>query len=120
MAAQDFKKNDFVIEYKGKVMYTKNKENIDWNDRYIHKINDKWIISGRMVGNEAVWINHDCKPKANLRSEIWEVNKEKRIIMTANRNISIGEHLTFDYSNGYGLKGFTCSVKNCDRHKIKQ
>ena len=52
-------------------------------------------IDARKVGGVARYINHSCDPNCNV--ERWKVRGIMRAAVVANKDISAGTELSFDY-----------------------
>lgn len=59
------------------------------------RIDDDRVIDATLCGGLARYINHSCNP--NCVAETVEVDRDCRIIIFANRRISRGEELAYDY-----------------------
>lgn len=59
------------------------------------RIDDDRVIDATLCGGLARYINHSCNP--NCVAETVEVERDLRIIIFANRRISRGEELAYDY-----------------------
>lgn len=92
-ATAPFKKGEFVIEYTGKKIPTKEADEL--TTRYLFEIDKDWTIDGSPRSNIARYINHSCDP--NCESD----TVEGKIIITAIRDIQPGEELSFDYGEEY-------------------
>lgn len=62
------------------------------------RIDDDVVIDATLIGNAARFVNHSCDP--NCASRIISVEGIKHIVIFAERNIEIGEELTYDYKVG--------------------
>uniref|UniRef100_A0A8R1IT98 Histone-lysine N-methyltransferase n=1 Tax=Caenorhabditis japonica TaxID=281687 RepID=A0A8R1IT98_CAEJA len=103
-AKNDISMGEFIIEYKGEIIrselcevrevrYTAHNRGV-----YMFRIDEEWVIDATMAGGPARYINHSCDP--NCSTQILDAMsgaREKKIIITANRPISAGEELTYDY-----------------------
>lgn len=89
----DIKKGDFILEYTGTKMPTKDANEL--KSRYLFEINDEWTIEGSARSNTARYINHSCDP--NVEAEI----RDGHIMIDAVRAIKKGEELTIDYGGEY-------------------
>jgi len=77
---------------------------------YIFDLNKKLDLDGNVPNNIAKYINHSCKPNAevdNIRGKIWVIAKRK---------ISEGEEISYDY--GYDFEDYEdhpchCSFEDC-------
>jgi SET domain-containing protein len=100
-ATKKIKQGQRVIEYRG--------ERIDWpealrrhphdplqpNHTFYFTLDDKTVIDGNARGNDARWINHGCDP--NCEAELVTEKGALRVFISALRDISAGEELTYDY-----------------------
>lgn len=99
-----------ITEYVGDVDYLKNRENDDGDSMMtlLHADNpsQSLVICPDMRGNIARFINginnhtQEGRKKQNLKCVRYDVNGECRVLLIANRDISKGERLYYDY-NGY-------------------
>jgi uncharacterized protein len=86
-----------ILEYTGSVITWKQAKKLpphnpdDPNHTFFFHIDNKHVINGLDGGNAAKWINHACGPNC----EADEV--DKRIFITALRDIEPGEELNYDY-----------------------
>ena len=77
---------------------------------YIFELNGRHDLDGSTEGNVARLINHSCRPNCRtetIRGHIWII---------AQRDISEGDELTFDYGYGYAewrLHPCRCGTKGC-------
>ncbi|KAI9700580.1 MAG: histone methyltransferase set1 [Bogoriella megaspora] len=94
--------NDMIIEYVGEKIrqrvadlretrYTKQ----GIGSSYLFRIDEDNIIDATKKGGIARFINHSCMP--NCTAKIINVDKEKRIVIYASRDIAKHEELTYDY-----------------------
>ena len=100
-AKEDIPKGTKIIEYIGQV--------IDWDEalrRHPHDpsqpnhtfyfgLEDGCVIDAKYGGNEAMWINHSCKPNCQALEE--DAKQGTRVFLYALKNISKGEELFYDY-----------------------
>ena len=113
-AVKDISKGKKIIEYTG--------ERISWKvavDRHPHDpsqpnhtfyfgLEDESTIDAKFGGNEAMWINHSCKPNCQSLEE--DAGKKTKVFLYAKKNIKAGEELFYDY--GLQLEGkITKAVK---------
>lgn len=59
------------------------------------RMDENRVIDATLCGGLARYINHSCNP--NCVAETVEVDRDLRIIIFANRRISRGEELAYDY-----------------------
>ena len=96
-AIQPIAEGESIIEYTGKMITWKQAQKLpphnpdEPNHTFFFHIDDKHVIDGNDGGNAAKWINHACGPNC----EADEV--DKRIFITALRDIEPGEELNYDY-----------------------
>ena len=87
------KKGQFIIRYSGKKIPTKLTDDMD--TRYLFEINERWTIDGSNRRNRARYINHACRPNA-------EVYFVKHVIkVRAIKNIKAGDEITYHYGRNY-------------------
>lgn len=92
-ALKPIKKGDFIAYYSGRVITTKEADEL-WT-KYLFEINNRWTVDGSNRRNVARYINHSCRPNAET-----DVKKHK-IIITAIRSIQPGDEITYNYGRGY-------------------
>ncbi|KAI9046494.1 hypothetical protein LZ554_009241 [Drepanopeziza brunnea f. sp. 'monogermtubi'] len=101
-AMENINQNDMIIEYVGeKVRQTVAdlrehrylKSGI--GSSYLFRIDESTVIDATKKGGIARFINHSCMP--NCTAKIITVEKGKRIVIYALRDISQNEELTYDY-----------------------
>ncbi len=113
-AKEPIARGDFVIEYVGKILTTKEAEN--HLGKYLFEVNSKWTIDGATRSNTARYINHSCKP--NCEVEI----KKNRVLIFAKRAIPVGEELSYDYGKEYVdefIKPYGCKCGKCKGVAVK-
>lgn len=107
-ARRPFKKDEFVAEYTGRKISTKEADAL--TTKYLFEIDDDWTIDGSPRSNIARYMNHSCDP--NCESDV----VDGKILITALRDIEPGEELTFDYGEEYFdefIKPFGCKCSKC-------
>src|SRR6185503_7561421 len=82
-ARRTFKKGEFVAEYTGHLLPTKEADEL--GTRYLFEIDKDWTVDGSPRSNIARYMNHSCDP--NCETDIIE----RRIMIFAIRDIEIGE-----------------------------
>ncbi|KAI7883360.1 hypothetical protein K492DRAFT_144069 [Lichtheimia hyalospora FSU 10163] len=94
--------NDMVIEYVGEMIRQqvaeereKRYERCGIGSSYLFRVDDDTVIDATKKGNIARFINHCCSP--NCSAKIITVDKQKKIVIYANRDIEPGEEITYDY-----------------------
>ena len=113
--------DQFVIEYKGEMISypmcldrIKSAQEKCMTNFYMLTIDKFFIVDACIRGNSARFMNHSCDP--NCRTEKRIINGETRIGLFANRDISLGEELTFDYQLdclGNDRLACKCRANNC-------
>ncbi|KAG1521954.1 hypothetical protein G6F47_002598 [Rhizopus delemar] len=94
--------NDMVIEYVGEMIRQqvaeereKQYERCGIGSSYLFRVDDDTVIDATKRGSIARFINHCCSP--NCSAKIITVDKQKKIVIYANRDIEPGEEITYDY-----------------------
>jgi SET domain-containing protein len=113
-AVEPIRKGKFIIEYWGKRVLWEKVENV-WN-KYLFEISKKWAIDGTDRRNTARYINHSCRPNAEVRIY------GGRIRIYAKKNIPPGNEITYDYGEEYfdeilKPKGCKCAACLAKRRK---
>lgn len=62
---------------------------------YLMSLSSREVVDPTERGNMARFINHSCEP--NCRTEKWNLLGEIVVGIFAQKNIQVGEELTFDY-----------------------
>jgi len=94
--------NDMIIEYVGEKVrqqvadlrehrYLKS----GIGSSYLFRIDESTVVDATKKGGIARFINHSCMP--NCTAKIITVEKSKRIVIYALRDIAQNEELTYDY-----------------------
>lgn len=102
------KKGACIIEYVGKILTEK--EEYNSNSLYLFEVTKKVTLDGRPKFNKAGYINHSCRPNAEV--EIYK----RRVYVMARRNIKVGEEITYDYGMEYWkehVKPKGCKCEKC-------
>jgi histone-lysine N-methyltransferase MLL3 len=100
-AARDIEKHQMIIEYIGEVIRSdltdiREKRYEDQNRGiYMFRLDDERVLDATMCGGMARYINHSCAP--NCVTETVDVDRDLHIIIFANRRISRGDELCYDY-----------------------
>jgi uncharacterized protein len=104
------KKGQFIIRYTGKKIRTDSADDLD--TRYLFEINTRWTIDGSNRRNRARYINHSCRPNA-------EVYFVKHVIkIRAIKNIKPGDEITYHYGRNYFnafIKSVGCKCVACKK-----
>jgi SET domain-containing protein len=109
------KSGQFIIRYHGRKIPTESTEGLD--TRYLFEINNRWTIDGASRSNRARYINHACRPNA----EVYIV--KLMIKIRAIKNIKPGDEITYHYGRNYVdafIKPVGCKCLACARKKAKE
>jgi SET domain-containing protein len=113
-ACVSIKKGQFIIRYNGKKLTTEQADRLD--NRYLFEVNARWTIDGSDRRNRARYINHACRPNA-------EVYFVKHVIkIRAIKNIKPGDEITYHYGRDYFdsfIKGVGCKCRACAKKAAK-
>jgi SET domain-containing protein len=108
------RKGQFILRYSGRKIPTDSADDLD--TRYLFEINTRWTIDGATRRNRARYINHSCRPNA-------EVYFVKHIIkIRAIRNIKPGDEISYHYGRNYFeafIKDAGCRCLACARKKAR-
>jgi SET domain-containing protein len=100
-----------IIEYVGeKITKTESLRRCEANNEYIFALDAAHDLDGKVDWNPARRLNHSCAPNCEA---LWE---EGRIWITTQRDIRVGEEITFNY--GYDLEHYQehpchCGAAGC-------
>ena len=113
-ARAPIKKGQFIIRYGGKKIRTEDTESLD--TRYLFEINNRWTIDGSSRSNRARYINHACRPNA-------EVYFVKHVIkIRAIKNIKPDDEITYHYGRDYFdsfIKEVGCKCMACRKKRAE-
>lgn len=107
-AGEDIPKGKCIIEYVGRVI--SKEEETTSRSKYLFEVNRNKTLDGKPRINKAGYINHSCRPNAEI--EI----RDKRVFVMALRKIRAGEELNYDYGEEYfdeHIKPFGCRCDKC-------
>jgi uncharacterized protein len=109
------RKGQFIVGYSGRRIRTETADDLD--TRYLFEINTRWTIDGATRRNTARYINHSCRPNA-------EVYFVKHVIkIRAIKNIKAGDEITYHYGRNYFeafIKPGGCKCLPCAQKRAKQ
>ena len=108
------RKGQFIARYNGRKIRTETADDLD--TRYLFEINSRWTIDGASRRNTARYINHSCRPNA----EVYFVGHAIKI--WAIRNIKSGDEITYHYGRNYVeafIKPEGCRCLRCARRKAR-
>lgn len=104
----DIPKGACIIEYRGNILSKQEEE--DSNSLYLFDAEGGVTIDGAPRWNTARYINHSCRPNAEI-----DIYKH-RVYVMAKRNIKAGEELNYDYDKEYWkeyIKPKGCKCAKC-------
>jgi SET domain-containing protein len=110
-AKTDFRRGERVIEYLGeKIDKAESLRRCELDNQFIFSLNDHEDLDGSVEWNPARFLNHSCSPNCDAEMD------NGRIWISANRDIRVGEELTFNY--GFDLEDYRdypchCGSPNC-------
>merc|ERR1719320_350266 len=120
-AARDLERGQMIVEYIGEVIRGEltdlREKRYESQNRgiYMFRLDDDRVVDATMTGGVARYINHCCDP--NCVTETVEL-ADWHIIIFANRRISRGEELSYDYKFDYEDDNkipCLCGAKNCKK-----
>ena len=95
-ATKLIKRHGYIATYRGKLLPNEEAERREMRGaKYMFELNSKWTIDGSPRWNVARYINHSCWPNAK------PVTRKGKIVIVAQRDISPGEEITYDYGKEY-------------------
>ena len=108
-ACEDIPKDACIVEYTGRVVSAKEKEND--RGRYNFWVSATKMVNGNVRSNRARYINHSCRPNCTAEGP------RGRVFILARRRIKAGEELTYNYGKEYFdafIKPKGCRCAKCD------
>ena len=118
-ATRAIKKGTKIIRYFGPLLDSRKKKDDAIENKYLFELTNRWTIDGSVRKNIARYINHACKPNAEL-----DVKPRKRkVVIRAIKNIEPGEEINYDYGTDYFkayLKPIGCKCDACERKRRKK
>jgi uncharacterized protein len=109
-ATKQFKKGELIIEYIGE--HLTNDEADRRGGKYLFILNDDIVVDGKGRDNIARYVNHSCKPNAEVEID----EKKKRIFIHAKKKIAPGDEIAYDYGKEYWneyIKPHGCRCHAC-------
>jgi len=113
-ARQAIKKGRYIARYSGRKLANDKADEL--NNKYLFELNNRWTIDGSSRRNLARYINHSCRPNA----EVYFVRHVIKI--RALRNIKAEEEITYNYGRDYFdcfIRAVGCKCIACLRKKAK-
>jgi SET domain-containing protein len=107
-ATSPIRKGAFIVRYTGRLVSNDRADEID--NRYLFELNSRWSIDGASRRNVARYINHSCRPNA----EVYFMGRAIKI--RARRNIEAGEEIAYDYGRDHFnafIKPKGCKCEKC-------
>ena len=107
-ATRTIKRGTFLAYYRGRKLRSHEADEIA--NKYLFEINSRWTIDGSNRRNVARYINHSCRPNAEV--EI----KGHEIVISARKTIQEGDEITYNYGRNYFnayIKDKGCLCTHC-------
>ena len=116
-ATKPIKKGTKIVRYIGPLLDSRNEKHDAIENKYLFELNGRWTIDGSVRKNLARYINHSCRPNA----EVYFVKHAIKI--RAIKNIKPGDEITYHYGRDYfdsfirdvGCKCRACAKKRAER-----
>jgi hypothetical protein len=115
-ATKEIKKGTRIVEYFGRMLDCKIKEQDAIENKYLFELNGRWTIDGSARRNTARYANHSCRP--NAESDVQPRNR--KVYIQAIKTIQPGEEITYDYGKDYFnsyLKPIGCKCPFCEKKR---
>lgn len=109
-ADEPIKKGDYIIDYVGKIIPNAKCE--EHPGKYLFEVDDHFTIDGASRENIARYINHACKPNAEVEIDRGEIK------IYAIKDISKDEEINYDYGKEYFdefIKPIGCKCVSCTK-----
>ncbi len=121
-ASQNISKGTKIIEYKGKIITTKQSAKNPKFDNskaiYLFNLNKRYDLDGDFKFNKARLINHSCDPNCEV------LGKGLKLWVYAIKNINKGDELSYDYGFAFDedFRQFPCKCgsKNCIGYIVRE
>ncbi len=121
-ASQNISKGTKIIEYKGKIITTKQSAKNPKFDNskaiYLFNLNKHYDLDGDFKFNKARLINHSCDPNCEV------LGKGLKLWVYAIKNINKGDELSYDYGFAFDedFRQFPCKCgsKNCIGYIVRE
>lgn len=113
-AKEEIPKGRFIIEYWGKLVSSKVADTV--GGHYLFDLENGKAVLGATRKNIARYINHACRPNAEVRIS------QNRIFIYSIKRIKAGEEIAYDYGKDYFnfyIKPHGCRCKSCLKKKRK-
>lgn len=120
----DLPRDSMIVEYMGETIRQcvadkreKEYEKSGIGSCYMFRLDRKHIVDATTIGCMARFMNHSCRSNAYAKiiHVDSELGQEKKIVVFANRDISAGDEITYDYKFPVedGSLRCTCGAPNC-------
>ena len=114
-ATAPIKKSAFIVEYKGRKLTTEQADKLEARgNRYLFEINSRWTIDGTSRKNLGRYVNHSCRPNAEVHTI------GHKVIIRAIKNIRTGAEITYNYGRDYLTNVITRRGCKCDKCRKKR
>jgi SET domain-containing protein len=114
-ATEPITKGQFIIRYIGPKLTNEQADRAE--NKYLFELNNRWTIDGKSRNNIARYINHSCRPNA----EVYFVGHAIKI--RARKKIEPGEEIAYDYGkdhfNAY-IKDKGCQCPKCREKRAEE
>lgn len=115
-ATKEIKKGTRIVEYFGRLLDCKIKEQDAIENKYLFELTGRWTIDGSVRRNLARYANHACRP--NAESDVRP--RKRRVFIRAVKTIRPGDEITYDYGTDYFksyLKPIGCKCAHCEKKR---
>jgi len=113
-AQEDIEKGEYIIDYVGEIL--RNEDCDEHQGKYLFEVDDNFTVDGSSRKNIARYINHSCKPNAEIEIEEGAIN------IYAYKDIKKGDEIAYDYGKEYFnafIKSIGCRCPFCLTKKTK-
>src|SRR2546428_11533534 len=105
-AERNISASEVILEYSGeRISKTDSIQRCSEGNPFIFYLDEQFDLDGNVESNPARYLNHSCSPNCSVE------RIEGRLLVVAQRAISSGEELTFNY--GYDLTDYREHPCNC-------
>lgn len=114
-AEESIEAGEYIIDYVGEIL--PNAQCEDHLGKYLFEVDEHFTIDGSSRENIARYINHACKPNAEVEIEQGEIN------IYAIKHIEPGEEITYHYGKEYFnefIKPIGCQCISCLKKKTQK
>ncbi len=107
-ASEDMPKGACIVEYVGRTISPE--EEYTNTGKYLFEVHARKTIDGRARSNVARYVNHSCRPNAEI-----EIRKG-RVFVMSRKKIPAGSEIFYDYGKEYWdhhIKPYGCRCEKC-------